>query len=64
MGLMDGKIVLVFGVANKNSIGWGIAKKLHEEGATIALSYAGEMLEKRVLPLARKLIAILSRCVM
>ena len=55
MGLMDGKIVLVFGVANKNSIGWGIAKKLHEEGATIALSYAGEMLEKRVLPLAQEI---------
>lgn len=52
MGLMDGKVALVFGVANKNSIGWGITQRLHDEGATIALSYAGEMLEKRVRPLA------------
>jgi enoyl-[acyl-carrier protein] reductase I len=54
MGLMDGKIVLIFGVANKNSIAWGIAQKLHAEGATIALSYAGETLRRRVLPLAEQ----------
>jgi enoyl-[acyl-carrier protein] reductase I len=55
MGLMDGKVVLVFGVANKNSIGWGIANRLHAEGATIALSYAVEALEKRVFPLAQEI---------
>src|SRR5690606_38588818 len=55
MGLMDGKIVLVFGVANKNSIAWGIARRLHDEGATVALSYAGEALEKRVFPLAKEI---------
>lgn len=55
MGLMDGKVALVFGLANKNSIAWGITKKLHEAGATIALSYAGEMLEKRVFPLAQEI---------
>lgn len=55
MGLMDGKVVLIFGVANKNSIAWGIAQKLHAEGATIALSYAGEALEKRVKPLAEEI---------
>lgn len=55
MGLMDGKVVLIFGVANKNSIGWGIAQRLHAEGATIALSYAGEMLEKRIFPLAESI---------
>ena len=54
MGLMDGKVVLVFGVANKNSIAWGITQKLYDEGATILLSYAGEALEKRVLPLAQE----------
>lgn len=52
MGLLNGKIALVFGVANKDSIGWGIAKRLHQEGATILLSYAAEALEKRVRPLA------------
>ncbi len=55
MGLMDGKIVLVFGVANKNSIAWGITQRLHEEGATILLSYAGEIMEKRVFPLAKEI---------
>jgi enoyl-[acyl-carrier protein] reductase I len=55
MGLMDGKVVLIFGVANKNSIAWGITQKLHDEGATIALSYAGEVLEKRVFPLAQEI---------
>ncbi len=55
MGLMDGKVALIFGVANKNSIAWGITKRLHDEGATILLSYAGEMLEKRVMPLAQEI---------
>lgn len=52
MGLLDGKTALVFGVANKNSIAWGIVKRLHAEGAQIAISYAGEQLLKRVQPLA------------
>jgi enoyl-[acyl-carrier protein] reductase I len=55
MGLLDGKVALIFGVANKNSIGWGIAQKLHAEGATIALSYAMEALEKRIFPLAEEI---------
>ena len=55
MGLMDGKVVLVFGVANKNSIAWGITKRLHDEGATIALSYGDPVLEKRVFPLAEEI---------
>ncbi len=55
MGLLDGKVALVFGVANKNSIAWGITQKLFEQGATIGLSYAGEVLEKRVFPLAKEI---------
>ncbi len=55
MGMMENKVALVFGVANKNSIAWGITKRLHDEGATIALSYAGEVLEKRVFPLAQEI---------
>jgi len=52
---MDGKIALVFGLANKNSIAWGIIQRLHAEGATILISYAGEVLEKRVFPLAEEI---------
>lgn len=55
MGLMDGKIVLVFGLANKDSIAWGIIQRMHDEGATILLSYAGEVLKKRVFPLAEQI---------
>ena len=52
MGLFSGKQGLIFGVANKNSIAWGIAEALHEEGARLGFSYAGEILKKRVAPLA------------
>ena len=52
MGLLDGKSALVFGVANDHSIAWGITQALHREGAKIGLSYAGDVLERRVKPLA------------
>ncbi|MBZ0320928.1 MAG: enoyl-ACP reductase [Anaerolineae bacterium] len=55
MGLLEGKVALVFGVANKNSIAWGITQAFHREGATLGLSYAGEALERRVVPLAETL---------
>ncbi len=55
MGLLDGKVALIFGVANKNSIGWGIARALHREGATIVLSYAMERLARRVRPLGESI---------
>ncbi len=55
MGLCDGKRGLIFGVANKDSIAWGIAKALHEEGAMLGFSYAGEILKKRVDPLAESI---------
>jgi len=54
MGLLDGKKALVFGVANKNSIAWGVARSLHREGATLAFSYGLDKLEKRVRPLAEE----------
>jgi enoyl-[acyl-carrier protein] reductase I len=52
MGLLDGKVAVVFGVANERSIAWGITKAFHAQGAQIGLSYAGEVLERRVRPLA------------
>jgi len=52
MGLFEGKKGLVFGVANKNSIAWGISQALHDEGAELGFSYAGEILKKRIEPLA------------
>lgn len=55
MGMLNGKKAVVFGVANDKSIAWGIAKKLRAEGCEVALTYAGEIMEKRVLPLAEEL---------
>ena len=52
MGLLNGKTALVFGLANDRSIAWGISQAFHREGATLGFSYAGEILEKRVRPLA------------
>jgi enoyl-[acyl-carrier protein] reductase I len=52
MGLLDGKKGVVFGVANDRSIAWAISEALHAEGAELAFTYAGEVLEKRVRPLA------------
>ena len=54
MGVLAGKTALVFGVANKRSIAWGIVEALLREGATVGVSYAGEVLAKRVLPLAQE----------
>jgi enoyl-[acyl-carrier protein] reductase I len=55
MTLLHGKKALVFGIANERSIAWGIAKALHEQGAKLGFSYAGEVLERRVRPLAESL---------
>lgn len=49
--LVHGKKALIFGVANDKSIAYAIAKELKDNGASIALSYAGEALKKRVEPL-------------
>lgn len=53
--LMKGKRGLVMGVANHNSIAWGIARALDAEGAEMAFSYQGEAFGKRVQPLAESL---------
>ena len=43
------------GVANERSIAWGISKKLAENGAELAFTYLGDVLKKRVVPLAESL---------
>jgi enoyl-[acyl-carrier protein] reductase I len=52
MGLLDGKKALIFGVANDHSIAWGIARALHEHGATVGFSSVESLIERRVRPLA------------
>ena len=53
--LMRGKKGLVMGVANHNSIAWGIASQLAAQGAEMAFTYMGEGLERRVRPLAESI---------
>ena len=55
MGLMTGKKGLIFGVSNTHGIAYGIAKQLFEEGAEIAFTYANEIMEKRVRPIAEEM---------
>jgi len=42
---LAGKTAVVFGLANKRSIAWGIALKLHEAGATLAICYQNERMK-------------------
>jgi enoyl-[acyl-carrier protein] reductase I len=50
--LMQGKRGLIMGIANNRSIAWGIAKAAARQGATLAFTYQGDALKKRVEPLA------------
>jgi enoyl-[acyl-carrier protein] reductase I len=52
--LMAGKKGLVMGVANHNSIAWGIASQLAAQGAELAFAYLPDM-EKRVRPLGENI---------
>ena len=53
--LLDGKTGIVFGVANKRSLAWAIARRAADEGARIALTYQGERLEENARELATTL---------
>jgi enoyl-[acyl-carrier protein] reductase I len=48
MPMLEGKTGLVFGVANKRSIAWGIAQALSREGMRLAFTYQGERLKESV----------------
>lgn len=53
--LLNGKTGVVFGVANKRSLAWAIARSADEQGARIALTYQGERLEENARDLAASL---------
>ncbi len=53
-GLMQGKRGLIMGLANDKSIAWGIAQALHQAGAELALTYQGDAMKKRAVPLAQQ----------
>ena len=52
--VLEGKKVLVAGIANDSSIAWGCAKAFHEAGAEVAITYLNEKARPFVEPLARE----------
>lgn len=52
---LKGKVAAVFGLANKRSIAWGIAQKLSEAGANLAICYQSERLRQEAEQLAADL---------
>jgi enoyl-[acyl-carrier protein] reductase I len=53
--LMAGRQGLIMGIANDRSLAWGIARAVAGHGAELAITYQGEVMEKRVRPLAAQL---------
>lgn len=51
-GLVNGKNIVVMGVANDRSIAWAIAQSLAAQGARLAFTYENERVEERVRKLA------------
>ena len=52
MNMLQGKIGMIFGVANKRSIAWACAAACGEHGAKMAFTYQGERLKENVEELA------------
>lgn len=52
--LLEGKVGVVIGVANKRSIAFAIAKAWHEAGAKLIFNYQGERLKDGVLKLVHE----------
>ena len=55
MKLLENKIGMIFGVANKRSIAWACAAACAEHGAKMAFTYQGERLQENVEKLAGEL---------
>jgi enoyl-[acyl-carrier protein] reductase I len=51
-GLLEGKLALVAGVANRRSIAWAVAQELAGQGAKLAFTYQGARIESSVRDLA------------
>lgn len=45
--LMQGKKIVVMGVANSRSIAWGCARALEENGAEVIYTYQNDRMKKK-----------------
>lgn len=43
---LEGRIAVVFGLANKRSIAWAIAQKLHDSGCKLIIGYQNERMKQ------------------
>ena len=43
---LEGRIAVVFGLANKRSIAWAIAQKLHESGCKLIIGYQNDRMKQ------------------
>src|SRR4029450_12219078 len=53
--LLEGKLALVLGIANKWSLAYAIAQAFSREGATLVLTYLGERQKESIEELAKEL---------
>jgi len=53
--MLQNKLGIIFGVANKRSIAWATAQALSEAGARLAFTYQGERLKENVEALTREM---------
>jgi enoyl-[acyl-carrier protein] reductase I len=52
---LEGRIAVVFGLANKRSIAWAIAQKLHESGCKLIIGYQNDRMKQEALGLLDEL---------
>lgn len=49
---LEGKKIVIMGVANNKSIAWGCAKAMKDQGATLIYTYQNERMEKQLAKLS------------
>ena len=62
MGILNGKVGVITGLANERSIAWGIAQACRSEGANLIFTCQNERLERHARPLAESLGGTMLRC--
>ena len=46
--MLSSKVILVTGVVNAKSIAWNVAKKFHQEGASVIATYQRQAFKAKV----------------
>ena len=52
--MLENKVGMIFGVANKRSIAWACAQSCRESGAKLAFTYQGERLQRQYRKIDRR----------